>query len=147
VVSNTPWPHFTPGKDPLPMVQEARWAPGSIMTGGKFRPHRDSIPDLPTRSQSLYRLSYPAQSRSNYLCKICITLKPACKRARIGTIIFFFFFRFKKVPFVQVHGMWIVRTPDHSNCKTFWPKADFSRDKVPFETGSSVRIMYELLQM
>ena len=27
---------------------------------GKSRPHRDSIPDLPARSQSLYRLSYPA---------------------------------------------------------------------------------------
>jgi hypothetical protein len=27
---------------------------------GKSRPHRDSIPDRPARSQSLYRLSYPA---------------------------------------------------------------------------------------
>ena len=26
----------------------------------KFLPHRDSIPDRPARSQSLYRLSYPA---------------------------------------------------------------------------------------
>ena len=29
---------------------------------GKSRPHRDSIPDRPARSQSLYRLSYPARS-------------------------------------------------------------------------------------
>ena len=28
--------------------------------GGKSRPHRDSIPDRPARSQSLYRLRYPA---------------------------------------------------------------------------------------
>ena len=28
--------------------------------GGKSRPHRDSISDRPSRSQSLYRLSYPA---------------------------------------------------------------------------------------
>ena len=27
---------------------------------GKSRPHQDSIPDRPARSQSLYRLSYPA---------------------------------------------------------------------------------------
>ena len=28
--------------------------------GGKSRPHRDSIPDRPAHSQSLYRLNYPA---------------------------------------------------------------------------------------
>jgi hypothetical protein len=28
VVSSTPRPHFTPGKDPVPIVQEAGWAPG-----------------------------------------------------------------------------------------------------------------------
>jgi len=60
VVSSTPRPHFTPGKDPAPILQEAGWAPGPVWTGGKSRPHRDSIPDRPARSQSLYRLSYPA---------------------------------------------------------------------------------------
>ena len=50
----------TPGKDPVPILQEAGWAPGPVWTGGKSRPHRDSIPDLPARSQSLYRLSYLA---------------------------------------------------------------------------------------
>ena len=39
-----------PGKDPVPVLQEAGWAPGSIWTGGKSRPHRDSIPDRPARS-------------------------------------------------------------------------------------------------
>jgi hypothetical protein len=60
VVSSTPRPHFTPGKDPVPIIHEAGWAPGPIWTGGKARPHRDAIPDRPTRSHSLYRLSYPA---------------------------------------------------------------------------------------
>jgi len=60
VVSSTPQLHFTPGKDPVPIVQEAGWAPGLVWMGGKSRPHRDSIPDRPARSQSLYRLSYPA---------------------------------------------------------------------------------------
>ena len=58
VVSSTPRPHFTPGKDWVPIVQEAGWAPGPVWTGGKSRPHRDSIPYRPSRSQSLYRLSY-----------------------------------------------------------------------------------------
>jgi len=62
VVSSTPRPHFTPGKDPVPILQEAGWAPGPVWTGGKSHPHRDSIPDPPARSQSLYRLSYPAHT-------------------------------------------------------------------------------------
>jgi len=60
VVSSTPRPQFTPGKEPVPILQDAGWAPGSVWTGGKSRPHRDSIPDRPARSQSLYRLSHPA---------------------------------------------------------------------------------------
>jgi len=35
VVSVTPWPLFTPGKDPVPMVQEAVWAPGPVWTGAE----------------------------------------------------------------------------------------------------------------
>ena len=57
VVSSTPRPLFTPGKDPVLIIQEAGWAPGPVRRGGKSRPHRDSIPD---RGQSLYRLSYRA---------------------------------------------------------------------------------------
>jgi len=45
-----------PQKDPLPIVQVAGWAPVPVWTGGKSRPNRDSIPDRPARSQSLYRL-------------------------------------------------------------------------------------------
>ena len=60
MVSSTPRPHFILVKDPVPILQEAGWTPGPVWTGGKSRPHRDSIPDRPVRSQSLYRLSYPA---------------------------------------------------------------------------------------
>ena len=65
VVSSTLRPHFTSGKDPVPILQETGWAPRPVWTGGKSRPHRDSVPDRPARSQSLYRLSYPAHSSSN----------------------------------------------------------------------------------
>ena len=50
VVSSTPRLYFTPGKDPVPIIQEAWWAPGPVWTGGKSRPHRDSIPERPARS-------------------------------------------------------------------------------------------------
>ena len=50
VVSSTPRPHFTPGKDPVTILQEAGWAPVPVWTGGKTRRHRDSIPDRPVRS-------------------------------------------------------------------------------------------------
>ena len=62
VVSSTPRAHFTPSKDPVPILQKAGWAPGPVWTGGKSCPHRNSIPHRPVRSQSLYRLSYPAHT-------------------------------------------------------------------------------------
>jgi len=49
-LSSTPRPHFNPGKDPVPILQQAGWAPGPFWTGGKSRPHRDSIPERPARS-------------------------------------------------------------------------------------------------
>jgi len=62
-----PQPHFTPGKDPVPILQEAGWAPGPVWMGGKSRPHSDSILDRPARSQSLYRLTYLAHKCMKYL--------------------------------------------------------------------------------
>ena len=56
-----------PGKDPVPILQEAARASGPVWTGGKSRPHRDSIPDRPARSQSLYRLSYAAHNTEEKL--------------------------------------------------------------------------------
>jgi len=71
VVSSTPRPQFTPGKDTVPTLQEARWVPGQVWTGGKSRPHSDSIPDRPARSQSLYRLSYSSHNgvSTNWFCQ------------------------------------------------------------------------------
>jgi hypothetical protein len=52
---------FTPGTDPVPIVQEAGWAPGPVWTWAKnLAPTGIRSPDRPARSQSLYRLSYPA---------------------------------------------------------------------------------------
>ena len=62
VVIGMPRPYFTPGKEPVRIVQKAGWAPGPVWTGGKSCPHRDSIPDRPACSQSLYRLIYRAHN-------------------------------------------------------------------------------------
>ena len=44
--SASPPPLFTPGKDPIPIVQEDWWAPGPLWTSAEnlAPPHRDSIP-------------------------------------------------------------------------------------------------------
>jgi hypothetical protein len=70
-VSVTPRPLFTPGKDAVPIVQEAGWAPGPVWTGAeKLAPTRIRSPDRPVRSQSQYWLRYPTHKprmRSIYL--------------------------------------------------------------------------------
>jgi len=53
VVSSMPWPHFTPGRDPVPILQEAGWVPGPVWKDGKSCPHQGSISDCPAFSQSI----------------------------------------------------------------------------------------------
>ena len=51
---------FTPGKDPVPIVQKAGWAAGPVWIGAQIlAPTGIRSRDLPARSESLYRLSYP----------------------------------------------------------------------------------------
>ena len=65
VVSVTPRPYFTPGKDPVPIAQEAVWAPGPVRKGGKSCPTGIWSLDLPACSQLLYQLSYPAHRQED----------------------------------------------------------------------------------
>ena len=56
IVSVTPRPLFTPRKEPVPIVQEAGWAPGPVWTGAEnLAPTGIQSPDRPACSQSLYR--------------------------------------------------------------------------------------------
>jgi len=56
-----------PVKDPVPTVQEARWAPGPVRKGAEnLAPTGIRSPDRPARSQSLYRLRYPAHILTPY---------------------------------------------------------------------------------
>jgi len=60
-VSVTPRPLFTPEKDPVPILQKAEWDPGPVWKGAEnLAPDGIRYPDRPARSQSLYRLRYPA---------------------------------------------------------------------------------------
>ena len=84
-----------PGKTRYPFYRRLGGPPGPVWTDGKSRPHRDSIPDRPARSQSLYRLSYrthtncyiPAQNRYERLFRslksdilYILNSTPSCSR-------------------------------------------------------------------
>ena len=48
-----------PGKDPVPIVQEAGWAKGPVWTGAEnLVPTGIRFPNRPARGESQYRLSY-----------------------------------------------------------------------------------------
>jgi hypothetical protein len=58
---------FTPGKDTVPIVEEAGWAPGPVWTCAKNLALTGiRSPDRPARSQSLYRLSCPGPNGGIY---------------------------------------------------------------------------------
>jgi len=60
---------FTPGKDPVPTVQEAGWAQRPVWTGAEnLAPTGIRFPDRPACSQSLYRPRYPAHTL-DIVCK------------------------------------------------------------------------------
>jgi hypothetical protein len=67
----TPHPsRFTPGKDPVPIVQEAGRAPapGRVWMGAEnLAPTENRSPDRPLRRQSRYRLSYHGP-QYGYVC-------------------------------------------------------------------------------
>jgi hypothetical protein len=55
---------FTLEKEPVPIVQEAGWAPGPVWIGAENLASTGiRYSDLPARSESLYRLSYSGPLR------------------------------------------------------------------------------------
>jgi len=60
-----PRPLFTPGKDPVPIVQEAGWAQGPVWTGAEdLAPTGIRSLDRPAHSLLLY--DYTTQPTSSY---------------------------------------------------------------------------------
>ena len=67
---------LTPGKDPVPILQEAGWAPGSVWTGGKCRPHQDLIP------VGTWSVAIPTELPGPHIC---------CEKASLVLILLSFF--------------------------------------------------------
>jgi hypothetical protein len=79
---------FTPGKDPVTIVQEAGWAPGPVWIGAEnLAPTGIRSPYFPARSESLYRLSYPGPQSVDKL-----TDKSTCTFIRFLTCLIVFTF-------------------------------------------------------
>jgi len=70
-VSVTPWQHLTPGKDPVPIVQEAGWASGLVWTGVEnlAPPGFDPWTGQPVGSRYT---DYATRPTSNHLLRACI---------------------------------------------------------------------------
>ena len=74
-VSVTPQPLFTPGKHPVPIVQEAGWTSVQVWTGAEnLAPTRIRSLDHPARSQLLYWLHYLAHDLMKSINIIWITV-------------------------------------------------------------------------
>ena len=63
MVSSRPRPYFTPGKEPVPIVQEAGWKTGPVRTGGKYRPTGIQFPDRPAPSSVAIPTELPGPLR------------------------------------------------------------------------------------
>jgi hypothetical protein len=79
VVNATPLSLYPRERDPVPIVQEAGWAPGPVWTGAEnLVPTGSRSPDRPARSESLYRLSNPGprlkQETCNYHEMVSVSL-------------------------------------------------------------------------
>ena len=62
---------FTPGRDPVPILQEAGWALGPVWTGAEnLAPTGIPSPDCPARSESLCRMSYPGPLNNSEIYEI-----------------------------------------------------------------------------
>ena len=125
MVSSTPRPHYTPGKDRIPILQEAGCAPGQVWKGGKARPHLDSIPDRPARSLSLYRLSYPAYTEM-YIVTKTVKLIPTFVEVEVSLLCtakhFFDITIFLCLPVMQ--NFVPAPSPLYSQKNTPWRKRD-----------------------
>jgi len=85
VVSSMPRPHFTPGKDPLPILQETGWAPGQVGLAENFVPTRirswtvqpvvSRYNDWATRPTIYYY--YKHKNHNNAIEKYMLVLNPS----------------------------------------------------------------------
>jgi hypothetical protein len=90
-----PRPHLTPGKDPVPIVQEDGWASGPVWTGAEnlARTGVRSL-DRPARRQLLYRLRYSAAQKTCYSTVFSTTKRPEIVGNGTKSLILILFLKF-----------------------------------------------------
>ena len=99
-VSVTLRPLFIPRKYPVPIVQEAGWAPGPVwICAENLAPTRIRSPDRPACSQSLYRVCYPAhQIQSCTLIILYSSIRIVWRKKYIWTFFLEIEFRSRRQP-------------------------------------------------
>jgi len=140
VFISTPRPHFTLGKDPVSILQEAGWAPGPVWMGKKSCPYWDSILDPLTRSQSLYQLSYPSHTHTHTHVYVYIyiyiyiyihmqyihTHKFDTKLLQNVSCLFITHNSYMFWPYIlaiwRELQLWSAYTADEVTCQDIWPK-------------------------
>jgi hypothetical protein len=70
---------LSPGKNPVPIVQEAGWAPGPVWKGAEnLAPTGIPSPDRPVSSELLYRMTYPGPRTQPLNTQISLILLYCC---------------------------------------------------------------------
>jgi len=73
MVNATPHPLYPRERDPLPILYEVGWAPGTVRTGAEnLAPTGIRSPDRPASSDLLYRLLCPS-SKSHVISRKMLT--------------------------------------------------------------------------
>ena len=100
MVSSTPRPHFTPRKDRYPFYRRLCGPQDRSGRAENLVPHRDSIPDRPARSQSLYRPRYPAHT-SNVITVLSKALKSHVDNIRFILMLMLYGYKIRFLTFSQ----------------------------------------------
>ena len=129
---------FTPGKDAVPIVQEAGWVPGPFWIGAEnFVLMGIRSPDRPARSESLYGLTYPGQwhfkkdalNRTLWTTRFRRRYGPTSRHNRLMTDTASGFFRCRTICF-ETSGLsyleswltFILSTITHTKSLFQWPR-------------------------
>jgi hypothetical protein len=98
---------FIPGKDLVPIVQEAGWAPGPVWTGAEnLAPTAFRSLDRPDHSESLDQLCYPTQLQCTQFIYIFISiLSIPWSELRIFDVLKYFFIPAKAQDAYKKHNL------------------------------------------
>ena len=117
---HAPAAHY-PGKNTVPIIQEAGWAPGPFWTGAEnLAPTGIRSPDRPVRSQSLYQLSYRdllvnvVGEKKSLLCREFHTIYKNSTHSlfTVLTELFLKQYNIRRTPLIRTLVTWNANYPD-----------------------------------